>query len=157
MDYQQPQPGPQGQPPQGPQGGMPRGEKQEKGQEKQEEKGRGPDEKYERNPLGFLFFAFALFWLGVYLLLRNRHVLPDTDQSWAYLVWGLAALGALEIVIRLMVPRWRRPITGTFLWAVIWAGVGVGLWTGDDWEIIGPIVLIAAAVALVLGRLVPRR
>lgn len=136
---------------------MPRNEKQEKGQEKQEEKGRGAEEKYQRNPLGSLMFAFALFWLGIYLLLRNRHVLPDTDQSWAYLVWGLAALGALEIVIRLMVPKWRRPIAGTFVWTAVWTGVGVGLYTGDDWEIIGPIVLIAAAIAMIVGRLMPRR
>jgi hypothetical protein len=144
---------------QGPNNGMPRYEKQEKGQEKQEEKGKGPDEKYERNPLGFIIFAIDLFWLGVYLLLRNRHVFADTDQSWAYLVWGIAALGAVEIVIRLMVPRWRRAVTGTFVWTVIWAGVGFGLWTNNDndWEIIGPVVIIAVAVAMVLGRLIPRR
>ena len=136
---------------------MPRNEKQEKGQEKEDEKGRGADEKYQRNPLGFLMFAAALFWLGVYLLLRNRHVIPDTNQSWAYLVWGLAAIGYVEIVIRLMVPKWRKPIAGTFVWAVVWTGVGVGVWTGEGWEIIGPILLIAVAVALVLGRLVSRR
>jgi hypothetical protein len=140
-----------------PNSGMPRYEKQEKGQEKQEEKGRGPDEKYEKNPLGFMVFAVDLCWLGVYLLLRNRHVFADTDQSWAYLVWGIAALAVVEIVIRLMVPRWRKAITGTFVWAVIWAGVGFGLWTGSDWEIVGPVVLIAVALALVLGRLVPRK
>ncbi len=142
---------------QDPSGRPPQSEKQEKGQEKHEEKGRGADEKYHRNPLGFLMFAFALFWLGVYLLLRNRHVLPDTDQSWAYLVWGLAALAFIEIVIRLMVPKWRRPIAGNFVWAAIWTGVGVGLWTDGEWEIIGPIVLIAVAIAMIAGRLVPRR
>ena len=142
---------------QDPNSGMPRYEKQEKGQEKQQEKGKSPDEKYEKNPLGFMMFAVVLFWLGIYLLLRNRHVFPDTDQSWAYLVWGIAGLAVVEIIIRLMVPRWRQPVTGTFVWAVIWAGVGVGLWTGEDWEIIGPIVLIAVALALVLGRLIPRR
>jgi len=144
----------------GPAGGVPpRYEKQEKGQEKQEEKGRGSDEKYERNPLGFMIFAIDLFWLGVYLLLRNRHVLAQTHQTWAYLVWGIAGLAAVEIVIRLMVPRWRRAITGPFVWGVIWAGVGFGLWTGNnnDWEIIGPVILIAVALAMVLGRLMPRK
>ncbi len=144
---------------QGPNSGTPRYEKQEKGQEKQEEKGQGLDEKYEKNPLGFVVFAIDLFWLGVYLLLRNRHVFPDTEQSWAYLVWGIAALGAIEIVIRLLVPRWRKALTGTFIWAIIWAGVGFGLWTNNDnaWEIIGPVIIIAVALALVLGRLLPRK
>jgi hypothetical protein len=142
---------------QDPKSGMPRYEKEEKAQEKQEEKGRGPDEKYERNPLGFMMFAVALFWLGVYLLLRNRRVFPDTDQSWAYLVWGVAGIALVEIIIRLMVPRWRKAITGTFVWGVIWAGVGFGMWTNSDWDIVGPVVIIAIAIALVLGRLIPRR
>jgi hypothetical protein len=144
---------------QGPNSGMPRYEKQEKGQEKQEEKGKGPDEKYEKNPLGFMVFAIDLFWLGVYLLLRNRHVFADTNQSWAYLFWGVAGLGAVEMVIRLMVPRWRKAITGTFVGTAVLAGVGFGFWTNNhnDWEIIAPVVIIAVAVAMVLGRLIPRR
>ncbi len=142
---------------QDPDGRIPQHEKHEKGQEKQEEKGRGTDEKYQRNPLGFVMFAFALFWLGVYLLLRNRHVFPDTEQSWAYLVWGLAALAYIEIIIRLLVPKWRRSVGGTLVWAAIWTGVGIGLWTGGDWEIIGPLVLIAIGVGLIISRLVPRR
>ena len=142
---------------QGPSSGPPRYEKQEKGEEKHEEKGHGADEKYERNPLGFMVFALALFWIGVYLLLRNRHVLPETDKSWAYLVWGAAGLFFLEFVIRLLVPRWRQPITGSLALAIILAGVGAGLWYKRDWAIIGPVVLIAFAVSMVLGRLVPRR
>lgn len=135
----------------------PRNEKHEKAQEKQDEKGRGPEEKYERNPLRYLMVALALFWLGVYLLLRNRHVFADTDQSWAYLVWGLAGLAALELIIRLLVPQWRRAIGGTFIGAAIWTGVGVGLWTGDDWQIIGPVVLIAIGIGMIISRLLPRR
>jgi hypothetical protein len=142
---------------QDPNRGMPRYETQEKGQRAHQEKGDGPDEKYEKNPLGFMVFALVLFWVGVYLLLRNRHVFADTQQSWAYLFWGIAALACLEIVIRLMVPRWRKAITGRFVWAAVWTGLGVGMWTDGDWEIIGPIVLIAVALALVLGRLLPRR
>jgi hypothetical protein len=58
----------------------------------------------------------------------------------------------------LMVPRFRQSLTGSFVWAVIWTGVGAGLWLGGDWwEIVGPIALIAVGVALVVGRLLPRR
>ena len=136
---------------------FPRNEKEEKGQEKRDEKGQGPDEKYERNPVGYLLFAVLLFWVGVFFLLRNRHIIPDDDRGWAYLVWGAAALAFLEIAIRLAIPRFRRALTGTFVWAAIWTGVGAGLWTGGDWEIIGPVILIAVGIALVVGRLVPRR
>jgi hypothetical protein len=137
--------------------GVPRNEKQEKGQEKTEEKGKGPDEKYQKNPVGFMMFAVLLFWVGIYFLLKNRHIIDDTDRGWALLVWGVAVLSFVEIVIRLAVPRFRQNVAGTFVWAAIWTGVGAGLWSGGDWDIIGPLVLIAIAVALVVGRLLPRR
>lgn len=136
---------------------IPRHEKAEKGQEKQDEKGQGPDEKYERNPVGYLMFAVLLFWIGVFFLLRNRHYFPETDRGWAILVWGGAALAFLEIAIRFAVPRFRRALTGTFVWAAILTGVGAGLWTGGDWAIIGPLILIAVGIALIAGRLLPRR
>ena len=142
---------------QGPGSAPPRYEKDEKGQEKQEEKGRGPDEKYEKNPVGFLIFAVVLFWVGVFFLLRNRHVFPETDRGMAVLLWGAAAIFFCELIIRLLMPRFRRPIIGTFVLVAVLAGVGVGLWTGGDWEIVGPIVLIAVALGLIGGRLLPRR
>jgi hypothetical protein len=123
---------------------------------KEEEKGTGPDERYEKNPLGYLTLAIVLFWVGIYLLFRNRHVFADTDQGWAYLFWGVAALGFLEIIIRAMVPGWRRPIVLAFSWAAIATGVGVGLWTGGNWEIVGPVAFIAVVGALAVARLARR-
>jgi hypothetical protein len=150
----------EGQDMQAPDGQIPLRDQPEQGQEMQEDKGRGAEDRedrYQRDPLGFLMLAFALFWLGVYLLLRNRHVFPDTEQSWAYLVWGLAALAYVEIVIRLLVPKWRSALGRVFVWAAIWTGVGIGLWTGGDWGIIGPVVLIAIGIGMIISRLVPRR
>ena len=59
-------------------------------------------------------------------------------------------------VVRAAVPRFRRPVIGGFVWGAIWLGVGFGLWF-DRWEVIGPIVIIAIGVAVLVGRLVPRR
>ena len=53
-------------------------------------------------------------------------------------------------------PRFRRPGIGGFVWGAIWLGGGFGLWF-DRWEVIGPIVIIAIGVAVLVGRLVPRR
>lgn len=140
-----------------PGGGYPRHEKEEKAQEKQDEKGQGLDEKYKRNPLGFVTFALAVIWLGIFLLLQNQDVFARDDRGWAIFVWGLAGLAAIEVWLRLTVPRWRQPVVGRVIWAAIWAGVGVGLWSEGNWEIIGPIVLIAIGVAMVVGRILPRR
>ncbi len=173
--YQQ-QGQPQGQypPPYPPQGqypppghGAPRNprhdEKQnEKEQEKQQEKGRGMDEKYHRNPLGFVTFAMLVIWLGVTLLLANAGVFgaegteARDSQQWATFLWGAGGLIILESLLRLAIPRFRRPVMGGFVWGAVGVGAGFGLWFGR-WEFIGPIVIIAIGVAILASRLVPKR
>ncbi|MBN1628495.1 MAG: hypothetical protein JW990_01910 [Thermoleophilia bacterium] len=134
----------------------PRNEKDEKGQEKSQEKGQGLDEKYRRNPLGFVAFAFVIIWLGVFLLLQNQGIFADGDRGWAIFFWGLAGIAAMEALIRLGIPSWRQPLTSNFVGAAVFTGIGFGLWT-KDWEIIGPVVLIAIGLGILAGRLLPRR
>ena len=138
-------------------GVRPRNEKDEKGQEKQEEKGRGLDERYRRNPLGFVVFALLVIWLGVFLLLRNQGVFAVDDRSWGIYLWGGGALVLVAALLRVAIPRLRQPVMGGFVGAAIWIGVGFGLWFQNNWEIIGPIVLIAVGVAILAGRIAPRR
>jgi hypothetical protein len=128
----------------------------EKEQEKQQEKGQGLDEKYRRNPLGFISFALLVIWLGVTLLLQNAGVIDDSDHGWAIFFWGGGIIILVLAVFRLVIPRFRRPVVGSFVWGAIWLGIGFGLWY-DKWEVIGPIVIIAIGVAVLVGRLVPRR
>jgi hypothetical protein len=147
--------------PQGPYGHGPRrpekqDEKQgEKEQEKQQEKGAGMDEKYHRNPLGFVSWALIIIWLGVTLLLQNV-VFDDNDKAWGVFAWGAGVIIIAEALLRLTMPRWRRGITGSLIWGAIAVGVGFGLWFGN-WEIIGPIVVIAVGVGILLSRILPRR
>jgi hypothetical protein len=134
-----------------------RGEKQdEKEREKKQEKGGGLDEKYSRDPLGFVSWALLIIWLGVTLLLQNVDVIADDDKGWAVFAWGGGVIIFAEALLRLAIPRFRRPIVGAFIWGAIWVGVGFGLWY-DEWEIIGPIIIIAVGVAILVGRLIPRR
>jgi hypothetical protein len=130
----------------------------EKDREKKQEKGGGLDEKYRRDPLNFVSWAVLIIWLGVTLLLQNMDVAPfdKSDQGWAIFTWGGGAIIFAEALLRLLVPRWRRSIVGSFIWGAIWVGVGFGLWY-DKWEVIGPVVIIAIGVALLAGRLFPRR
>lgn len=137
--------------------GPSRGEKEdEKEREKRQEKGGGLDEKYRRNPVGFAAWALVIIWLGITLLLRNIDVIDDSDQGWALFFWGGGAIFIIEALVRLLVPRWRRPIVGSFVWGAIWVGIGFGLWYGR-WAAIGPIVIIAVGVGILAGRLIPRR
>ncbi len=134
-----------------------RGEKQnEKDREKKQEKGEGLDEKYRRNPLGFVAWALVIIWLGVTLLLQNFDVVENDDHQWAFFFWGGGVIFLAESLLRMAVPKWRRSVVGSLVWGAIWIGVGFGLWF-DKWEVIGPIVIIAIGVAILAGRLVPRR
>ncbi|MCL5735524.1 MAG: hypothetical protein M1274_08035 [Actinobacteria bacterium] len=128
----------------------------EKEQEKQQEKGKGFDEKYKRNPLGVLSLGVLLIWLGITFLLQNTGVISDSEKGWAVFFWGGAVIIFAEIFARLAVPRWRRSVMGSFIWGAVWLGVGFGLWY-ENWEIIGPLVLIAVGVGILVGRLMPRR
>lgn len=150
---------PYGQPPGGqpPQGQRPRPEKQdEKEQEKRREKGEGLDEKYHRNPLGFVAWALVLIWLGVTLLLQNTDTIRDDDRGWAIFFWGGGGIFLMEALIRMAIPRFRRPLVGSLVWGAIWVGVGFGLWY-KEWQVIGPLVIIAIGVGILIGRLMPRR
>jgi len=154
-------PEPTGRQPGGPyRGYQQRPEKQdEKEQEKAQEKGGGFDEKYRRDPLGFVAWAVVVIWLGVTLLLKNLDVGvfgEGGDKNWAIFLWGAAAIFFVEIMARLIVPRWRQSLMGALVWVAVLLGVGLGLWF-DEWAIIGPIVIIAVGVGILLGRLLPRR
>jgi hypothetical protein len=141
-----------------------RDEKEEKELSKHEEKGR--EEKYRRDPLGTTVWALVLIWLGVVLLASNMGWLDPVSSflrrlsigfnppfeipffglsAWSifFLGWGLIVLG--EIVIRLLMPAYRRPVLGSFIWALVLFGIGIG-----NWNLIWPLVIIAIGVVVLV-------
>jgi len=117
------------------------------------------EEKYRRDPLGTLIWAVILIWAGVVWLAKNFGFLESIsnrfsdlpiDLPFATEVWALFFLGAgvillIEVLIRLTVPDYRRPILGTFILAVVFFGVGLG-----NWELIWPLVLIIVGATILL-------
>ena len=90
------------------------------------------------------------------MLLQNLDVIGEDKQQWGIFFWGGGMIFLVEALVRLAVPRWHRPVIGSFIWGAIWVGIGFGLWYGN-WEIIAPIVIIAIGVGILAGRLAPRR
>jgi hypothetical protein len=141
----------------------------EKSREKEEEK--SAEEKYRRDPLGPIIWALILIWAGVVLLADNLgyldqfwRLLPPGRPSWMPLmganVWGLIFVGAGvillgEVLIRLLVPAYRRSVTGTLILAFIFIGIGLG--TMFSWTLIWPLILIAIGLAIFIGALTRRR
>ena len=63
--------------------------------------------------------------------------------------------GPEEALIRVTVPAYRRPVTGTIIFgALLFAG---GLGGAINWTILGPVFLIAIGVLLLLQSVLRRR
>ncbi len=133
--------------------------REEKSVEEKSAEEKSYEEKYRRDPLGTLIWAFILIWAGVVWLASNFGFLARFRNSFSGLpfhfpfareVWPLFFLGAgvillIEVIIRLTVPNYRRPVLGTFILAVVFFGIGLG-----NWALIWPIVLIIIGATILL-------
>ncbi|HEY45184.1 MAG: hypothetical protein AMJ88_16435 [Anaerolineae bacterium SM23_ 63] len=130
-----------------------RGDKeQEKTQEKEEEK--NWDEKWRRDPLGSIAWASVLIWAGIVFLADNLNWLqsiglPARLEAWSLVFVGAGVIFLGVVLVRLLVPDYRRPIVGTLILALVFLGIGLNEVVGTD--IIWPIVLIILGVAFLLG------
>jgi hypothetical protein len=146
-----------------------RGEKDEKEEEKQHEKEEKEtqekrwDEKWRRDPLGAAVWAAILIWAGLVLLAENLGFLSTLFSSFPFRrpgVWDLIPIGAgliifLEVLIRLAVPAYRRPVTGSLIFALVLLGAGLSGWIGAG--IVWAVVLIAIGLTMLLRGLAGRR
>ena len=142
-----------------------RDQRDEKDGEKHEEK--SAEEKWQRDPLGALVWASILIWAGVVLLSSNLGAFDLITEfverlpfdlfnapwesgflpveAWSVFWLGAAAILLLEVVIRVLVPHYRRSVTGTLILAIVFLGMAIG-----RWECIGPLILIAIGVGIIL-------
>jgi hypothetical protein len=123
------------------------GKEEEKEAEKDEKTW---DEKWRRDPLSAAVWAIILIWAGVALLADNVGLLARFERLD---IWGLIFIGAggivfLEVVVRLLVPSYRRPVGGTLVFAVVLVGLGLNNLFG--WELTWPLILIAIGVGILL-------
>jgi len=137
-------------------------EKDEKELRKHEEKAeeKSAEEKGRRDPLGTLIWALILIWVGLVLLAETAGLLEAvrlglarlpfditvvSPTVWTLIFGGIGVLLLVEVVVRLSVPAYRRSVVGT----VIGAGITFGLALGA-WWLIGPVILIAVGLAMLL-------
>jgi len=144
----------------------------EKEMEKREEKSpeeKSWDEKYRRDPLGGIIWALILIWAGVVFLVTNLGYLDqwlrvDSDLpaflsrlggAWPIILLGAAALLVGEVIIRLMMPIYRRPVGGTLFLAAVFVAVALGDLV--SWAIVGPVILIALGLWFITRSLFRRK
>ncbi len=122
------------------------------------------DEKYRRDPLGAVVWPLILIWAGLVLLAANLGllglILGRDREIWGTGTWSLIFLGAGGIILlaalaRLVLPEYRRSITGEVILAIIFIGIGLGNLT--NWAIVWPLVLIIIGVSILVRSMIPRR
>lgn len=145
-----------------------RDEKEEKELRKQQEK--SVDEKWRRDPLGSIVWASIFIWAGVVLLAANLDafdLLTDLFErlpfdigdlpfrisiipleGWAVFWVGAASILFIEVIVRLLVPEYRRPILGTLVLSIVFLGIGLG-----TWACVLPLILIGVGVSLLFRNL----
>ncbi|MGE5140630.1 MAG: hypothetical protein ACM3JD_14275 [Rudaea sp.] len=112
------------------------------------------DEKYRRDPLGAVIWPIILIWAGLVFLASNLgflSFLAGGNNPWGIDVWSLVFLGVgvilfLEVLARMMIPEFRRPVLGTVILAIIFVGIGLGGLV--NWGIIWPLILIVIGISI---------
>jgi len=126
--------------------------------EKHEEKGeKNWEEKWRRDPLSGMVWAGILIWAGLVLLADNLRLLARFErlEAWAIILIGAGLILLLEVAVRLLVPAYRRAVTGTVIFGLVLIGVGLGELL--SWDVIWPLILIAVGVFILLRVLIGRR
>lgn len=138
-------------------------EKHDEKQEKSSEE-KNWDEKYRRDPLGTIVWAVIFIWAGLVFLAANLGLL-DTFIRWPMNMpgmgwmsrlagaWPLVLLGAgvillVEVLVRLTVPVYRRPIFGTLVLAIIFISIALGDLV--NWGVLWAVLLIGLGLSIIL-------
>lgn len=139
----------------------------EKEMEKREEKSpeeKSWDEKYRRDPLSAIVWALIFIWAGLVFMASNMGLLDNLLRftldvpGWGYLnkvvgAWPIVLIGAGvivlgEVVVRLLVPAYRRPVMGSVIFAVVLIAIGLGDLV--NWGLVWPLILIALGASFLL-------
>ncbi len=134
-----------------------RDEKEEK-DEKGGERGEWTrEEKWTRDPLGGLIWGLIIIWVGLTLVAANLGTFPwlTWDNAWALIFIGAGLIFLLEVVIRVAIPTYRRPIRGRLILAFIALAIGAGSFIG--WELTWPLIVVAIGIAIIVGVLLRPR
>jgi hypothetical protein len=131
-----------------------RHEKEEKHEEKEE---KNWEEKWRRDPLSGIVWAGILIWAGLVLLVDNLGFLAHFArlEAWAVIFIGAGVIVLLEVAVRLLVPAYRRAVTGSVIFGLVLIGIGLGELL--SWNVVWPLILIAVGVFILFRALIWRR
>ncbi|MBN1138182.1 MAG: hypothetical protein JXM73_16450 [Anaerolineae bacterium] len=130
-----------------------RDEKDEKDEKEEKNRNESWEEKWRRDPVDAAVWALILIWVGVVWLAHNagwiEKIVEEPEKAWAIGFLGAGAIVLLGVVLRLVVPAYRRPIIGSLIFGAILFGIGLTqLMPGVA---VGAIILIGIGVIILLA------
>ena len=81
----------------------------------------------------------------------------EISEAWGVIFLGAGAILLLEILVRLVLPDFRRPLMGNIIFAVVAVAAGLSILNLFNWQVIWPVVLIALGLGVLLQGLFRRR
>jgi hypothetical protein len=130
-------------------------EKQEKDEKEEKDSGQREWDKGEQwtggDALGPLVWGLIIILAGLVFAAANLGMYPwlTWENAWSYIFLGAGLLFLLEILLRLLMPTYRRPVRGRIILAFVALAIGLGGLIG--WELTWPFVIIAVGLAIIVG------
>ena len=121
--------------------------------EEEREKGRSWAEKWQHDRLRMFSIAAILIWGGLVAFAGTINLFNynwDT-HGWAVFLLGTGVILVAKVMVRAMVPEFRRAIGASLIIGIILLAVGIFDLIGWDWKYIGPIILVAIGLAIILS------
>jgi hypothetical protein len=131
-------------------------EKEEK-EEKPRRERRTREEKWAGDPLSPLIWGSIIIWIGLVLTGVTLATLPwlHWENAWSLILVGAGFILLVEVLIRVAMPTYRRPVRGRLTLAFILLIIGVGGFIG--WELTWPLILVAIGLSIIIGALLRPR
>ena len=123
-------------------------EKDEKGREEKEEK--GTEEKWRRDPLARAIFGLIVIAVGVLFLLASQDKIAWGDW-WAYFLLVLGGIFLFEVLVRSVIPAYRRPVYGRLIAGLVLIVIGASnIYGFVSWW---PLIIIGVGVFILFSAL----
>jgi fatty acid desaturase len=123
-------------------------EKEEKARDEKDEKSQ--EEKWQRDPLGRVIFGLIVIAVGVLLLLASQDKIA-WEIWWAYFLLVLGGIFIFEVLIRSIIPAYRKPVSGKLIAGVVLIAIGAfNIYGLVSWW---PLIIIGVGVIILFSGL----
>jgi hypothetical protein len=133
-------------------------EKQEKDEKDRGEREWDKGEQWSGgDALGPIIWGLIIIFAGLTFAAVNLGMHPwlTWENVWSVIFIAAGLLFVLEVIIRILMPTYRRPIRGRIILAFVALAIGLGGLIG--WEVTWPLIIIAVGLAIVIGAFVRPR